>query len=60
MERPSFDLVGVVLSSLGLAAALALVALVLGILWGVALIRRSRHHSPEPWGHGTLHLDLRA
>ncbi len=42
VERPTFDLVGVVLGALGLAAALAVAALVLGSVLGVAFILRSR------------------
>lgn len=42
LEKPSFDLIGVVLSSLGLAGVCALVAFSLGVCWGLVLIRRSR------------------
>jgi hypothetical protein len=42
VERPKFDLVGVVLSSLGLAGLCAVLALGLGVVLGVVLILRSR------------------
>ena len=42
VEKPVFDLPGVILSALGIAGLCALVAMVLGILWGAILIRRSR------------------
>lgn len=45
---PTFDLVGVILSSLGLAGFLALLALVLGALLGAVLVLRSRHARQEP------------
>jgi hypothetical protein len=48
---PSFDLVGVVLSSLSLAGLLAVLALVLGGLLGSLLIlrRRNAEREPEPF-----------
>jgi ABC-type dipeptide/oligopeptide/nickel transport system permease component len=42
VEKPTFDLVGVLLSSLQLTGFILAVALVLGILLGVSLIRRRR------------------
>lgn len=60
VEKPTLDLVGLVLGSIGFAAALAGLALLVGGFWGFALIRRSRGHAGQPFGHGTLHLDLRA
>jgi ABC-type spermidine/putrescine transport system permease subunit II len=47
VERPSFDLVGVVVSSLTLAGVLALVALGLGCLAGLAIIRYRRRHPAD-------------
>ena len=44
---PTFDLVGVVLSSLGLAGFLALATLVLGSLLGLWLIARGRRGRQE-------------
>ena len=48
VQKPVFDLVGVVLYSLGLAAVCALVALALGSALGIALIVRSRRHAAAP------------
>jgi len=49
VQKPTFDLVGVVLSSLGLAGICALVALSLGIAYGVAtIVRRRRGFEPLP------------
>ena len=42
VEKPTFDLVGVVLGSLSLAGLLALTAAVLGSFFGLVLIRRTR------------------
>lgn len=42
VEKPVFDLVGVVLYSLGLAGVCAVVALALGSAFGVVLIVRNR------------------
>jgi hypothetical protein len=47
VEKPVFDLVGVVLYSLGLAGICAIVALVLGSALGVALIVRNRRRERE-------------
>ena len=56
VERPTFDLVGVVLGSLSLAGILAVAAAILGSFFGLILIRRAR-----PQAHVTdpvsLHLD---
>jgi hypothetical protein len=56
VEKPTFDLVGVVLSSLGLAGLCALIALVLGVAWGLATILRRRHRAPLSWADHSLHL----
>jgi hypothetical protein len=42
VQKPVFDLVGVVLYSLGLAGICAIVALVLGSAFGIVLIVRNR------------------
>jgi len=55
-EKPTFDLVGVVLSSLGLAGLCALVALVLGVLWGLTIVLRRRRQTPLSWADHSLHL----
>ncbi len=52
VEKPVFDLVGVVLSSLTAAGLAALLALGLGTILGVALILRHRR-SPRPLREGT-------
>ena len=44
VDKPVFDLVGVVLYSLALAAICAFVALALGGAFGIALIVRKRRH----------------
>ena len=55
VDRPTFDLVGVVLNALGLAGICAAVAFVLGIVLGVVFIRRSRRR-PDWATPLTLHL----
>ena len=56
VDRPVFDLVGVVLSSLGLAGICAGVALGLGTALGVAFIVRG-HRAPHRFaGRLSLHL----
>ncbi len=50
VEKPIFDLAGVLSSALGMAGLCALVACVLGCAWGALLIRRrSRALPPEPF-----------
>jgi hypothetical protein len=56
VQRPTFDLVGVVLSSFGIAGICAAVALVLGIGLGVLFIRRARRHADPMEGRTTLRL----
>ena len=58
VEKPSFDLVGVVLGSFKLAGVLLVVALVLGCVFGVAMIFRRRPAKP-PLDQVSLHLDPR-
>jgi hypothetical protein len=60
VEKPSFDLVGVVLGSFQLAGVLLLAALVLGLVFGAALIVSRRRPSPPPLDGVSLHLDPRA
>jgi len=45
-EKPTFDLAGVVLGALSLAGLCALLALILGIAYGLTMIRRRRRHPP--------------
>jgi hypothetical protein len=60
VEKPHFDLVGVVLGSFQLAGVLLLVALVLGLVFGAALILSHRRPSRPPLDDVSLHLDPRA
>jgi hypothetical protein len=57
VEKPVFDLVGVVLGSFQLAGYLLAAALVLGIVFGAALIRSRRRPLPGPLDAVSLHLD---
>jgi hypothetical protein len=57
VEKPTFDLVGVVLGSFHLAGVLLVVAFALGILFGAALIRARRRHPSPPIDRVSLHLD---
>jgi hypothetical protein len=59
VEKPSFDLVGLVLGSFRLAGLLLLVALVLGLLFGAALILSRRRPAGPPLDDVSLHLDSR-
>jgi hypothetical protein len=56
VERPVFDLVGVVLYSLGLAGICALVALTLGLALGLVFIVRGRRRPSETWADRSLQL----
>jgi hypothetical protein len=60
VEKPTFDLVGVVLGSFRLAGALLVVALALGVLLGAALLRSRRRPRPTPLEAVSLHLDSHA
>ena len=57
VAKPTFDLVGVLMSSLGLTTMLVGVAVFLGIVFGLFLIIRRRR---EALGHimGAVSLDL--
>jgi len=55
VQKPTFDLVGLILGSLGLTAILAGIALTLGLLLGLAIIRRRRS---EPEWAARLSLKL--
>jgi hypothetical protein len=60
VEKPSFDLVGVVLGSFRLTGFLLLLALALGVAIGVGLIRsRRRPAAGTPLDQVSLHLDAR-
>jgi hypothetical protein len=56
VDRPTFDLVGVVLSSLGLAGICAGVALGLGTALGIGFIVRGRRTLGAPSHRVSLHL----
>jgi ABC-type spermidine/putrescine transport system permease subunit II len=56
VEKPVFDLVGVVLSSLGLAFICAAVSLVLGLVLGAYFVVRRRRQA-QSWAEEiSLHL----
>ena len=57
VEKPTFDLIGVVLGSLTLAAALGVLALLLGLAFALVLIRRDTRHPATPLEALSLHLD---
>lgn len=57
VEKPVFDLVGVVLSSFKLAGLMAVLALVLGGLLGYGLILRHRRTARASPGSTPLRLD---
>ncbi len=57
VEKPSFDLIGVVLGSFKLAGVILLIALLLGAVFGAALILSRRRPSPSPLDEVSLHLD---
>jgi ABC-type Fe3+ transport system permease subunit len=57
VEAPRLDVVGLILGSLGFAGAAALGALLLGVVLGLARIRRSRRSPDGLWNeHGLLGL----
>jgi hypothetical protein len=56
VDRPTFDLVGVVLTSLGLAGICAGVALTFGAVVGISLIVRGRRALGAPAKRVSLHL----
>ena len=58
VEKPTFDLVGVVLGSFKLAGVMLLAALVLGALGGVIFVLRRRRVASVPRVQElSLHLD---
>ena len=56
VPKPTFDLVGVVLSSFGLAGILAGTAFVLGVLLGVSIILWRKRHPRHVVEGTSLHL----
>jgi hypothetical protein len=56
VEKPTLDLVGVVLGSFRLAGILLVVAFILGVVFGAVLIRSRRRPQPTPLDEVSLHL----
>jgi hypothetical protein len=59
VEKPTFDLVGLVLGSFKLAGLLILLALALGILFGTTLLLSRRRAGRPALDDVSLHLDTR-
>ncbi len=60
VAKPTFDLVGVLMSSLGLTTVLVGVALVMGVVFGLSLIiRRRRQGMGRIFDAISLDLDYR-
>lgn len=55
VDKPTFDLVGLLVGSIGLTLVLAAVALALGVLLGLAIIHRRRR---EPRWADQVSLNL--
>jgi hypothetical protein len=60
VEKPSFDLVGVLLSSLGVTAALIVLALAVGAVIGLLRVRRVRSQEESALDRISLHLNQSA
>ena len=60
VDKPIFDLVGVVLGSFRLAGILLMLALGLGLLLGGALVRARRRAAETPIESVSLRLDTRS
>jgi hypothetical protein len=56
VQKPTFDLVGVVLSSLGIAGICVGIALAFGIALGIGFILRGRNAPPRSWADDGLRL----
>jgi hypothetical protein len=59
VEKPTFDLLGLVLGSFKLAGVLLLVAIALGLILGASLILSRRRPAAPPLDDVSLHLDSR-
>ena len=59
VQKPVFDLVGVVLGSFALAGVCVLVALALGAVLGLGFILRARRSPPRSWADDGLKLARR-
>ena len=57
VERPTFDLVGVIVSSFELTGMLLLLAVAVGLLLGLSLILRRRHSGLPAIDAISLRLD---
>jgi hypothetical protein len=60
VERPSFDLAGVLISSLQITGGLLVIALVLGTLIGLTLVWRRRGQDRSPAERFSLGLEPRS
>lgn len=56
VEKPTFDLVGVIVSSLSIAGLCALAALLLGVGMGISFILHRRRHPPLSFDETSLQL----
>ena len=56
VEKPVFDLAGVLYSSLGLTGLCIGIALLLGVMWGIGTILLRRRQAPVSWADHSLHL----
>jgi hypothetical protein len=56
VEKPTFDLVGVIVSSLTIAGLCALTALVLGVTIGISIIVHRRRHPRPSFADASLQL----
>jgi len=59
VEKPTFDLLGLVLGSFKLAGVLLLAAIALGLILGGSLILSRRRMAAPPLDDVSLHLDSR-
>ena len=59
VQKPTFDLVGVVLSSFALAGICVLVALAFGAALGLGFILHARRFPPRSWADDGLKLARR-
>ena len=60
VERPSFDLAGVLISSLQITGGLLVIALVLGTLFGLTMVWRRRGQDRSPAERLSLRLQARS
>jgi hypothetical protein len=56
VEKPVFDLAGVLYSSLGLTGLCVGIALLLGVAWGIGIILHRRRQEPISCADHSLHL----